>query len=555
MKRYFSIFLLLSLVVSFSKGQQNQEQEEDIYVDTRQAEALFDLNFTKTERDSIQEGLKLNLNRIKALHAFSLKNETPPAFIFNPLPAGFIIEDVQKVLNFGLPVEMQLPENDTELAFYTVAQLSVLVRDKKVTSTKLTKLYLDRLKKFGDTLECVVTLLENRALEQAARADEEIAAGNYRGPLHGIPYGIKDLFTLEGYKTTWGAMAYKDQMLGNSATVIHKLDEAGAVLLVKLTLGALAMGDVWYGGKTRNPWNLEQGSSGSSAGSGAATAAGLVAFAIGTETLGSIVSPSTRNGVTGLRPTFGRVSRTGAMALSWTMDKVGPMCRSAQDCAIILNAIYGPDGMDKAVINAPFNYNVDQDIGSLKIGYLKNLFEKNYSNRSNDSIALMVFHEMGIHPQPVSLPENLPYSAMYMILAAESAAAFDELTRSNNDDLLVRQDKNAWPSFFRVARLIPAVEYIQANRIRNLLIEEMNVLFQQYDAIITPSFGGPQLLATNLTGHPLVVLPNGFNEKGSPTSFSIIGRLFQEGTILAIANAYQKATAFETMKPPLFSVN
>ena len=555
MKRYFSIFLLLSLVVSFSKGQQNQEQEEDIYVDTRQAEALFDLNFTKTERDSIQEGLKLNLSRIKALHAFSLKNETPPAFIFNPLPAGFIIEDVQKVLNFGLPVEMQLPENDTELAFYTVAQLSVLVRDKKVTSTKLTKLYLDRLKKFGDTLECVVTLLENRALEQAARADEEIAAGNYRGPLHGIPYGIKDLFTLEGYKTTWGAMAYKDQMLGNSATVIHKLDEAGAVLLVKLTLGALAMGDVWYGGKTRNPWNLEQGSSGSSAGSGAATAAGLVAFAIGTETLGSIVSPSTRNGVTGLRPTFGRVSRTGAMALSWTMDKVGPMCRSAQDCAIILNAIYGPDGMDKAVINAPFNYNTDQDIGSLKIGYLKNLFEKNYSNRSNDSIALMVFHEMGIHPQPVSLPENLPYSAMYMILAAESAAAFDELTRSNNDDLLVRQDKNAWPSFFRVARLIPAVEYIQANRIRNLLIEEMNVLFQQYDAIITPSFGGPQLLATNLTGHPLVVLPNGFNEKGSPTSFSIIGRLFQEGTILAIANAYQKATAFETMKPPLFSVN
>ena len=555
MKRYFSIFLLLSLVVSFSKGQQNQEQEEDIYVDTRQAEALFDLNFTKTERDSIQEGLKLNLNRIKALHAFSLKNETPPAFIFNPLPAGFIIEDVQKVLNFGLPVEMQLPENDTELAFYTVAQLSVLVRDKKVTSTKLTKLYLDRLKKFGDTLECVVTLLENRALEQAARADEEIAAGNYRGPLHGIPYGIKDLFTLEGYKTTWGAMAYKDQMPTNTATVIHKLEEAGAVLLVKLTLGALAMGDVWYGGKTRNPWNLEQGSSGSSAGSGAATAAGLVAFAIGTETLGSIVSPSTRNGVTGLRPTFGRVSRTGAMALSWTMDKVGPMCRSAQDCAIILNAIYGPDGMDKAVINAPFNYNVDQDIGSLKIGYLKNLFEKNYSNRSNDSIALMVFHEMGIHPQPVSLPENLPYSAMYMILAAESAAAFDELTRSNNDDLLVRQDKNAWPSFFRVARLIPAVEYIQANRIRNLLIEEMNVLFQQYDAIITPSFGGPQLLATNLTGHPLVVLPNGFNEKGSPTSFSIIGRLFQEGTILAIANAYQKATAFETMKPPLFSVN
>ena len=552
MKRYYSVFLLILLVVSFSKGQQNQD--EDIYFDTSQAEALFDLNFTKTERDSIQDGLKSNLKRIKALHAFSLENETPPAFIFNPLPVGFKIDDVQKALNFGLPVEVHLPENDTELAFYTIAQLSVLVRDKKVTSTKLTKLYLDRLKKFGDTLECVVTLLEDRALEQAARADEEIAAGNYRGLLHGIPYGIKDLFTLEGYKTTWGAMAYKDQMLGNSATVIHKLDEAGAVLLVKLTLGALAMGDVWYGGKTRNPWNPEQGSSGSSAGSGAATAAGLVAFAIGTETLGSIVSPSTRNGVTGLRPTFGRVSRTGAMALSWTMDKAGPMCRSAQGCAIVLNAIYGPDGMDQAVINAAFNYNADLDIGSLKIGYLKDLFEREYSNRSNDSIALRVFHELGIHPEPVSLPENLPYSAMYMILAAESAAAFDELTRSNNDDLLVRQDKNAWPTFFRGARFIPAVEYIQANRIRYLLIEKMNALFQKYDAIITPSFGGPQLLATNLTGHPAVVLPNGFNEKGSPTSFSIIGRLFQEGTILAIANAYQKATAFETMKPPLFSV-
>ena len=553
MKRYYSVFLLILLVVSFSKGQQNQD--EDIYFDTSQAEALFDLNFTKTERDSIQDGLKSNLKRIKALHAFSLKNETPPAFIFNPLPVGFKIDDVQKALNFGLPVEVHLPENDTELAFYTIAQLSVLVRDKKVTSTKLTKLYLDRLKKFGDTLECVVTLLEDRALEQAARADEEIAAGNYRGLLHGIPYGIKDLFTLEGYKTTWGAMAYKDQMLGNSATVIHKLDEAGAVLLVKLTLGALAMGDVWYGGKTRNPWNPEQGSSGSSAGSGAATAAGLVAFAIGTETLGSIVSPSTRNGVTGLRPTFGRVSRTGAMALSWTMDKVGPMCRSAQDCAIVLNAIYGPDGMDQAVINAAFNYNADLDIGSLKIGYLKDLFERKYSNRSNDSITLRVFHELGIHPEPVSLPENLPYNAMLMILAAESAAAFDEFTRSNNDDLLVRQDKSAWPSFFRGARFIPAVEYIQANRIRYLLIEKMNALFQKYDAIITPSFGGPQLLATNLTGHPAVVLPNGFNEKGSPTSFSIIGRLFQEGTILVIASAYQQATAFETMKPPLFSAN
>ena len=553
MKRYYSVFLLILLVVSFSKGQQNQD--EDIYFDTSQAEALFDLNFTKTERDSIQDGLKSNLKRIKALHAFSLENETPPAFIFNPLPVGFKIDDVQKALNFGLPVEVHLPENDTELAFYTIAQLSVLVRDKKVTSTKLTKLYLDRLKKFGDTLECVVTLLEDRALEQAARADEEIAAGNYRGLLHGIPYGIKDLFTLEGYKTTWGAMAYKDQMLGNSATVIHKLDEAGAVLLVKLTLGALAMGDVWYGGKTRNPWNPEQGSSGSSAGSGAATAAGLVAFAIGTETLGSIVSPSTRNGVTGLRPTFGRVSRTGAMALSWTMGKAGPMCRSAQDCAIVLNAIYGPDGMDQAVINAAFNYNADLDIGSLKIGYLKDLFERKYSNRSNDSITLRVFHELGIHPEPVSLPENLPYNAMLMILAAESAAAFDEFTRSNNDDLLVRQDKSAWPSFFRGARFIPAVEYIQANRIRYLLIEKMNALFQKYDAIITPSFGGPQLLATNLTGHPAVVLPNGFNEKGSPTSFSIIGRLFQEGTILVIANAYQQATAFETMKPPLFSAN
>jgi len=439
-----------------------------------------------------------------------------------------------------------------DLAFYTVPQLAALIKNKQITSVELTQIYIDRLKKFGDTLECVITLTDDLALEQAKKADEELSRGIYRGPLHGIPYGAKDLLSLPGYKTTWGAMPYKDQVLDETATVIRKLEEAGAVLVAKLTLGALAMDNVWFDGATRNPWDLDQGSSGSSAGSAAATSAGLVGFSIGTETWGSIVSPANRCGVTGLRPTFGAVSRYGAMALSWTMDKIGPICRSAEGCAMVFEAIHGKDDKDPYSLAASFNYAPGPEIQNLKVGYLEDLFKSKYGNRMNDSITLEEIQSLGITLLPVDLPVDIPISALGIILWAEASAAFDELTRSNQDDLLVLQTKNAWPNFFRQGRFVPAVEYIQASRIRTELIKEVHELFSQYDVILTPSFGGDQMLMTNLTGHPCVVMPNGFNEKGQPTSFCILGNLYDEATILAMAKAYQEATDWDEQYPPLF---
>ncbi len=515
-------------------------------------EALFDLSFTPVERDTLREGVNDRIEAYKDLHDYSIENSIPPALIFNPLPIGFNVDKNQEQIDWQLDNEIDLPAEMEDLAFYTVADLSVLIRQRKITSTRLTNIYLDRLKQFGDTLQSVITITEELALEQAKRADQEISEGKYRGPLHGIPYGAKDLLAVGGYKTTWGAMPYKDQVIDDNATVIQKLEEAGAVLVAKLTMGALAWGDVWYDGKTRNPWNLEQGSSGSSAGSASSTVAGLVAFSIGTETLGSIVSPSTRCGASGLRPTYGRVSRTGAMALSWSMDKIGPICRSAEDCALVFDAIRGVDGMDQSLIDAAFNYHQVSDLANLRIGYLKDLFERDYGNRGNDSVSLEILKELGANIEPVSLPDDIPVGALRIILNAEAAAAFGELTRSNKDSLLVRQIKNAWPNVFREARFIPAVEYIQANRVRFDLIQQMHQIFKEYDVIITPSFGGAQLSITNLTGHPVVVVPNGFNKEGGPTSISFLGNLFDEATILAVAKVYQDATEFDEMHPPLF---
>ena len=543
---------LISTIV-FSSAALYAQEETTPYYNTKDAEIMGDFSFTEAERDSVQSSIETNIGRIKELHQVVIPNSVPPAILFNPLPLGFKVPDGDAKFEANLPGQVKRPKSDTELAFMPLSSLSVLIKNKKISSVELTNIYLSRLKQHSDTLECLITLLEDRAIEQAERADKEIIAGNYRGPLHGIPYGIKDLFALEGYKTTWGAAPYKEQMLDHTATVIKKLEEAGAVLIAKLTMGALARGDVWYGGVTKNPWNLSEGSSGSSAGSGSATAAGLVGFAIGTETLGSIASPSTRNGVTGLRPTYGRVSRYGAMALSWSMDKAGPMCRTAEGTALVFNEIYGPDGLDLAIIDAPFTYKADQDPKMLKVGYFKSLFERDYSTKALDQDALKVFESLGIELIPVDVPDDIPYSAMRIILQAESAAAFDALTRSDRDDELVRQDSRAWPNFFRAGRLIPAVDYINANRLRTLMIQEWAKLFEEYDVIITPTFGGPQLLATNLTGHPVVIIPNGFKESGSPASISILGRLFDEGTILSLAKAYQDATSFDEQHPPLFS--
>jgi len=365
-KNYLSLFTVLLLFIITVNVAKAQNKYPTISI-----EPYFDLKLTDAERDSMMDNLKEAQEAYQAIHAYTLNNSVSPALLFDPLPYGFSPNEKQLPLNWNLPKDVPLPANREELAFYPVYKLATLIKNKKITSVELTKLYLNRLKMFGDTLQCVITLMEETALQQAKKADEEIANGKYRGPLHGIPYGIKDLLAVEGTKTTWGATPYKDQTIKNTATVVKKLNDAGAVLIVKLTLGALAWGDIWYGGVTKNPWNLKQGSSGSSAGSASATSAGLVGFAIGTETLGSIVSPSTRCGVTGLRPTFGRVSRNGAMALSWSMDKIGPICRSALDCAIVFDAIRGSDGYDKTIKNAAFNYDGKEDIKKLKVGYLK----------------------------------------------------------------------------------------------------------------------------------------------------------------------------------------
>ncbi|WP_420388529.1 amidase [Roseivirga sp.] len=518
------------------------------------AQKVLDLNFNQNEVDQLLRNVNQTLNGIKELHGYEIDNSVPPAFTFRPQHTGKAIPTTQQAQRWELPQSVEMPANRNELAFYTVAELSVLIRERKITSVELTEFFIERLRTYGDTLQSVITITEERAMAQARRADDLLKNGTYLGPLHGIPYGAKDLFSVPDYKTTWGAGPYKEQNRGDElATVIKKLDNAGAVLVAKLTLGALAMGDVWYGGTTKNPWNLQQGSSGSSAGSGSSTAAGLVPFALGTETLGSIVSPSTRNGVTGLRPTFGRVSRAGAMALSWTMDKIGPMTRSALDCAIVFDVIRGEDQKDLTVQNHPFNYQGKADLSKLKIGYLKDYFDGGRgTQKTNDSISLEVLKSLGANLEPVEWVSDMPFGAMQAILTAEASAAFDALTRSDRDTLLVRQNAGAWPNLFRAARFTSAVDYINANRARYQLVEKVNALMKEYDVIVTPSFGGSQLLTTNLTGHPCVVLKNGYNNQGSPTSISFIGNLFDEATILSVARAYQEATEFDEQHPPRF---
>lgn len=550
MRNYCMVAALFLFAAAICFPLTAEEEKSSVTVDVvAAAEKIIGLNFTAVERDSMLDDLNDNLKSYKEIRNVPIDNTIPPSLQFNPVPSGVEYETVRKGFRAGPPGNKNLPADLEKLAFYSVRDLAELVRTRKISSTELTRMYVGRLKKYGAKLECVITLTEDLALEQAKRADEEISAGRYRGLLHGIPYGAKDLLAVKGYKTTWGAAPFKDQMIDEDAAVIRKLEEAGAVLVAKLTLGALAWGDVWYGGTTRNPWNLEQGSSGSSAGSASATSAGLVAFSIGTETWGSIVSPSTRCGVTGLRPTYGRVSRTGAMALSWSMDKIGPICRTVEDCAIVFNAIMGPDGVDQTLVDLPFDYDPDINLNSLKIGYLKGLFEEDYPGKETDSAALERLRELGMDLIPVELPDY-PVESLAFILSAEAAAAFDELTRSGKDDLMVRQIKNAWPNLFRSSRFIPAVEYIQANRLRYKIIQEMEMI--DVDVYVAPSFGGNNLLLTNLTGHPCVVLPNGFNEDGSPVSISFIGKLYDEATLLAVAKAYQDATDFDERHPPLF---
>jgi Asp-tRNA(Asn)/Glu-tRNA(Gln) amidotransferase A subunit family amidase len=546
------LITLLILIIGFAAGVLFKSfTSEKITVEKiSKAEKLFGLKFNSDDRNLMLPDLTDQKKNYENIRKVEIQNSVPPAVQFNPIPRGFKFETVRKPMVLSRYESVRLPANLRDLAFMSVGELGALIRTRKITSTELTKLYLERLKKYDPQLRCVITLTEDLALRQAKKADEEIAAGKYRGPLHGIPYGAKDLLAVKGYKTTWGSVPFKDQVIDENATVIKKLEEAGAVLVAKTSLGALAWGDVWFGATTKNPWNLKEGSSGSSAGSASSTSAGLVAFSIGTETWGSIVSPSTRCGVTGLRPTYGRVSRAGAMALSWTMDKIGPICRNVEDCAIVFNSIIGPDGIDQ-VYDLPFNYNSAIDPKTIRIGYLKKVFDEKSPTKKFDMQTLEKLKALGFNLVPIALPD-LPVDDLGFILSAEAGAAFDEITRNRKVDLMVRQTRDAWPNVFRASRFIPAVEYIQANRIRYEIIQEMEKVLSGVDVYISPSFGGSNLLLTNLTGHPSVVLPNGFNEKGSPVSITFMGKLFDEAKLLAVAKAYQDSTGFHLKHPPLF---
>ena len=518
------------------------------------AQQLIGLHFSDAKLDSATAELEGLRENYEAIRKVPLPNEVAPALVFNPIPVGYTFEQQRMAFEVARPDKVKLPKNRDELAFYTIPQLAELIRTKQISSEELTKFFLARLKKYGPTLECVTTLTEELAMKQARQADQEIKNGKYKGLLHGIPFGVKDLLSTRTYKTTWGAMPYKDQVLNEDATVVKRLEDAGAVLVAKTTLGALAMGDVWYGGKTRTPWDVTKGSSGSSAGSAAAVAAGLLPFAIGTETLGSIVSPSTACGTTGLRPTFGRVSRHGAMALSWSMDKIGPITRAAEDCAIVFNAIYGPDGLDPSVYDAPFNYNPGINPKKLRVGYLKKDFEQKYGFKENDQATLETLRKAGIELVPMELPD-LPAGDLTFTISVEGAAAFDELTRSGRDSLMVQQQKGAWPNQFRAARFVPAVEYLQAQRVRTLLIQQMQEKLKDIDVYISPSFASKNLVVTNLTGHPCVVVPNGFRENGLPTTITFMGKLFGEAQLLAFAKFYQELTPFEEQHPKLAFAN
>ena len=564
------------------------------------AEKIFGVDFTEAEEQAAAAGVGRNLTSFEQLRQLNIPLDTEPAITFHPYLPG---KKPQGPATPGAKIKVTLTppaarsSSIDDLAFLPITSLAPLLQRRDVSSTELTRMYLERLKRYGPKLNCVVTLTEDLALAQAAQADREIKAGKYKGPLHGIPWGAKDLFATKGVPTTWGAGPFQNQVFDYDATVVERLTAAGAVLVAKLSMGALAQGDNWFRGRTNNPWNLERGSSGSSAGPGSATAGGLVVFGIGTETRGSIISPSAENGVTGLRPTYGRVSRFGAMALSWTMDKIGPMCRSVEDCAIVFNAIYGPDGRDDTTADAPFVWNPDVSLSKLKIAYVKNEFDPPPPGAGREGgggapagapggtgaapgaaaggaaggrgrgaltpeeqqrlreARLKVFNEVldvyrkaGANLEPVEIPLNITTISnnIGFILTTEGAAAFDDLTRSKdiNDPSL-----GAWPNAFRTHRFVPAVEYIRAQRARTLLIREMEKFMSQYDVFLSPT-NSATLPVTNLTGHPAISLKAGFIDN-RPIELMVTGRLYDEATIMRVALAYERGTEWHKKNPTL----
>jgi len=554
-RRFLAYFSAMGLSTTLLPGvlwtQLASAAEGDVTPDmVAGAARIAGLDFDEDELEAIADDVNRLSENFKGLRALDIPNGLAPALQFNPVLPGMTFENEQRPFKVSEALTRGVPADLEDLAFWPVTDLAPLLRQRKITSTALTQMYIARLKRYNPVLNCVVTLTEDLALEQAKCADAEITAGNYRGPLHGIPWGAKDLLAVKGYKTTWGATPYKDQVIDEDATVVTRLEEAGAVLVAKLTLGALAMGDEWYGGRTNCPWNPERGSSGSSAGPGAATAAGLVGFSIGSETNGSITSPARVNGITGLRPTFGRVSRAGAMALCWSMDKLGPMCRSVEDCALVLNAIMGPDDKDPTVVDLPFNWDPNRigAVRALRVGYVPDAEGEGRRSARYYKQSLDVIRGLGIELNPIEIPD-FPIDPMEFIIDVESAAAFDELTRSNRDDLLVNQEE--WPKMFRQARMVPAVEYLQANRARRSLMEAMDRAIENFDVYVVPS--GHHLMMGNLTGHPIIALPNGIHNGDRPTSISFVGHLYGEAKMMALAKAFQDATNHHKQYPTAFA--
>lgn len=517
--------------------------------DVRSASKLMDVQYTDKEIEMMIIDLRDNIIDYKKMHTLSLDNGVGMSIAQRLTPPN----RKQERIVWHYDKKIQLPANRNELGFYSILQLGSLLRNKSISSVELTQFFLERLKRFSDTLQCTVSLTESTALEQARKADDELSRKVDRGPLHGIPYGLKDLFAVKGTKTTWGAQPYKDQVIDTDAFVYTQLSNAGAVLVAKFTLGALAMGDYWFGGRTKNPWNFNLGSSGSSAGSAAATAAGLIPFAIGTETHGSIVSPSHTCGATGLRPTFGRTSRYGAMTLSWSLDKVGPICRSAEDAAVVFHYLHGTDGHDASAVQTAFNYHPKSDGKNLRIAYAKNHFER-LDSSSQEWGVIRALQAAGLTIEPMHLPDTEVYKfdMIGTILGGEAAAAFDAFTRLDVDEQMTRQTRFDWPNYFRVARTIPAVEYVNANRHRSILMEQFSTATQPYDVIITPSFGNRQLAITNLTGHPALCLPIGLTKQNVPNSITFLANPFMEEHVLTLGKLFQDMTPHENLHPSRF---
>lgn len=518
----------------------------------RSAERLIGLEFTDEQRALMIERIESNLRAFDEMRLVKLPNELAPPFQFNPLLAGRAPAPRMRppgAPKYSRPV-VHRPAADADLAFMPMVELAELVRTHRVTATELTQLSLHRLKKHDPDLRCVVNLTEERALRQAAAADREIAAGKYRGALHGIPYGVKDMIAVPGYPTTWGAKVYENRVIDTTATVVERLDAAGAILVAKLAMGELGLNDTWYRGQTMNPWNPMLGASGSSAGSAAAVSAGLVTFAIAEETLGSIITPATRTGITGLRPTFGRVSRHGAMTLCWSLDKLGPMARTVETCAIVLEAISGPDGKDPTVAPVPLNWDPTRPLAGIRVGYFKWAFDQERPNMARDDAALDAMRKLGVNLIPVEMPSDLPVNAA-LIVRVEAAAALHEVSWEEGFESLAVQDSDGWPTIFRSDHFVPAVEYLQANRVRALLMHRMEDVFKSVDVFMAPTFG--VLPLTDLTGYPCIVMPNGFTAEGIPHSISLIGRLFGEASLCTVARAWQNATRFHLDRPSAFA--